>query len=302
MSVEKRLLQVYIHAKIIPFNNESKIIIISDCHRGGGNTADNFLPNQNVFYASLEYYYKKDFTYIEIGDGDELWENRDLCRIIDEHSDVFWLMSKFYGENRMHMVAGNHDIVKLKKKFSKKCLSEFYCENENCYMPLFPNIKIEEGIILEHSESQQRVFLTHGHQGDLFNDTLWPVNRFLVRYIWGPLQLIGIKAPTGPSKNYKKRDKTEKELINFANKKEEILICGHTHRPVFTNEGEGYYFNDGSCVHPRSITSIEIAGGNITLVKWSVKTKEDRTLYVAREILDGPAQIKNYAKINKDSV
>ena len=44
------------------------------------------------------------------------------------------------------------------------------------------------------------------------------------------------------------------------------------------------YFNDGSCVHPSSITGIEITDW-ITLVRWSTKQGRRYTLYVGREEL-----------------
>ena len=63
---------------------------------------------------------------------------------------------------------------------------------------------------------------------------------------------------------------------------------------MYPEENEPVYFNDGSGVHPRSITGIEIADGNITLVKWNVKTEADGTLFVCREILEGPRKISDY--------
>ena len=61
------------------------------------------------------------------------------------------------------------------------------------------------------------------------------------------------------------------------------------------------YFNDGSCIHPRCITAIEIEGGCISLVKWSVMTRKDRTMYVEREILEGPAKLEDYFESSKIS-
>jgi hypothetical protein len=55
-----------------------------------------------------------------------------------------------------------------------------------------------------------------------------------------------------------------------------------------------HYFNDGSCVHPRSITGIEIAAGTISLIKWQIDTKEDGTLQIVRELLEGPARLEDY--------
>lgn len=293
VSVAKRLQQAYEEAVTIPLHSESKFVIMSDCHRGQGNTGDNFLSNQNLFFGALEYYYENGFTYIELGDGDELWENRKMSSIIEAHSDAFWMMSRFYKENRLYMIYGNHDIVKGRKCFAKKHCNHYYCDSADCCLPLFPGIQLPESLILEDSE-KRRIFLVHGHQGSVLNDQLWPLARFLVRYLWRPLELIGFLAPTGAGRPNEKKERIEKELANFANSKQQIMIAGHTHRPVFPQPGEGYYFNDGSCVHPRCITAIEIENGQITLVKWLVTTKQDRSLFVNRQVLAGPANITDY--------
>lgn len=73
-----------------------------------------------------------------------------------------------------------------------------------------------------------------------------------------------------------------------------MVIAGHTHRPVLPTPGESLYVNDGSCVHPRCITAIEIDGGMITLVKWCTLTRADRSLYVGREVLAGPFRLRDY--------
>lgn len=63
----KRLSEVFESAEEIPFDDFSKIIIMSDCHRGDGSWADNFSKNKNIYYAALTYYYRNNFTYIELG-------------------------------------------------------------------------------------------------------------------------------------------------------------------------------------------------------------------------------------------
>ena len=73
-----------------------------------------------------------------------------------------------------------------------------------------------------------------------------------------------------------------------------MLIAGHTHRPAYPKPGTGLYFNDGSCVHPRSITGIEIENRKISLVKWSVSSDENLNLYVERRILEGPNCIDEF--------
>lgn len=92
-TVKRKLDQVYKHAPVITFGSDAKLVIMSDCHRGQGNAGDNFLANQAVCFGALEYYFHGGFTYIELGDGDELWENRRLKTIAEVHDDIFWILS-----------------------------------------------------------------------------------------------------------------------------------------------------------------------------------------------------------------
>ncbi|WFR58012.1 metallophosphoesterase [Anaerocolumna sp. AGMB13025] len=294
MSTQSRLNKVFKAAEQISFDDSSKIVLMSDCHRGDGNWGDNFLNNQNLFFGALDFYYRKDFTYIELGDGDELWENRKIDRIINIHSDAFWLMSKFYKEGRLYMLYGNHDQVKKEKDFAGNNLKSYYVESIKKRVALFPNIKIHEALVLNYNNSDNQIFLTHGHQADFLNYDLWKLSRFLVRYLWRPLELTGVRDPTSAAENYTKKEKVEKKLTEWTKKQKHMLIAGHTHRPMFPQPEESLYFNDGSCVHPRCITAIEIENGTITLVKWTVKTRKDRSLYVDKVILEGPVKLQDY--------
>lgn len=291
---DKRLAQAYEGAKVLPYNDSSKFVIMSDCHRGQGNAADNFLPNQNLFFGALEYYNDRGFTYIELGDGDELWENRSMKPIIEVHSDAFWMMKQFYDDGRFHMIYGNHDIVKSRQKYWAKHCTSYYCECEKKEVTLFPKLEVQESMILEHEEKKHQILLLHGHQGELLNDRLWPLARFLVRYVWRSLELVGVLDPTKAGNSHKMKDRIENRLDDFAQEHNQILIAGHTHRPYFSEPGTGHYFNDGSCVHPRCITCMEIENDKISLIKWAVCTRADRTLFVARIVLEGPEEISAY--------
>ncbi len=294
LTVSKRLSLVLKNAYTIPFDDNSRFIIMSDCHRGIGNWGDNFSGNQNIFFAALYYYYENGYTYIELGDGDELWENRHIEDIIDAHSDAFWLMSLFYKKDRLYMIYGNHDIIKKNPKYTQTKCKEFYCDSSNSYLALFPGIKIREGILLSNRYTSESIFLTHGHQADFLNDRLSRLSGIMVRYLWRPLELIGIKDPTSAAKNNQKKNSIERKLSEWSRKNKQFMICGHTHRPVFPKVGDTLYFNDGSCVHPRCITGIEIRNGTISLVKWATMTRPDSTLYVGKEILEGPVRLSDY--------
>lgn len=289
-----RLLEVYQEAPIIPYNSRSRFVIASDCHRGVGNWGDNFMPNQNLFFAALDYYYKRGFSYIELGDGDELWENRSMQQIIQIHSSSFWLLSRFFQTGRLYMMIGNHDKAKESSRFLQLSCSSYFCDSSRREEKLFPAMQVYEGLRLRHCGGGQEIFLAHGHQGDFINDKGWKIGRFLVRYVWRPLELLGINDPTSAAKNHKKKNRIERRLAEWADENGTLLISGHTHRPYFPQPGKGMYFNDGSCVHPRCITNLEIKNNKISLVKWSVMTGRDRNMFVGREVLEKGVDIGEY--------
>jgi UDP-2,3-diacylglucosamine pyrophosphatase LpxH len=293
MSVSSRLTEVFKASKEIAFNDSSKFIFFSDCHRGDNSWADTFARNQNLFSAALTHYYKEGFTYIEIGDGDELWGNRNFSVIRQAHSDVFCLMRKFYLDGRFYMLLGNHDIVKKNTKFVQNNLFRSYNSRIRNPQTLFDKIECLEGLILRYQNGENKLFVVHGHQGDLFNERLWRISRFLFRFFWRPLEIIGFNNITSPARNYKRRETVESEISNWSKSNHQVIIAGHTHRPMFPDAGQTQYFNDGCCIHPRCITGIEIRNGEILLIKWSVKTKVDGALYVERDVISGPRSIKS---------
>ena len=75
MFTSRSLTAVFESADEVPFDDSTKIIFFSDCHRGDNSWADDFAHNQNVYYHAMNAYYREDYSCIEIGDGDELWEN-----------------------------------------------------------------------------------------------------------------------------------------------------------------------------------------------------------------------------------
>lgn len=288
MSYQKRLDAAFEQVPVLPLGKHDKYVLFSDCHRGNGTHNDNFLKNEHLYLAALRHYNRLGYTYIELGDGDELWENRKMEQITEIHSEVFAQLSQFYRAHRLYMIYGNHDIVKKSAAFSqKKCC--------RCEKPIFPGITFYAGLILEYSDSGERLYLTHGHQASLLNSTLWPVSRFLVRYLWKPLEQIGFLDPTSAAKNYTTKQRTERRLADWAQKRGRTLITGHTHRPT-ADPDVSPYLNTGSCVHPYQITCIEIEQDAITLVKWYMDAPSSGSLYVERSCLNPQAgQYRNSA-------
>ncbi|MDF2987009.1 MAG: hypothetical protein K0R50_2519 [Eubacterium sp.] len=294
MSKLDKVTRVYNRSDIIPFDDSSNFVLMSDCHRGDGSRSDNFLNNKNIFYAALTQYYNKNYTYIELGDGDELWENKRLSDIIQVHKDVFGLLSKFHSDRRLYLMYGNHDMEKRNYKYVNKNIQRYFMQREQDDPTIFNSVKIHEGLILNHKESNDKILLIHGHQVDTMNGTFWRLSKFLVRYFWRPLETFGVNDPTSAAKNYKKKISIAKSLTKWVVKEKHMIIAGHNHRPSFPDVGQIPYFNDGSCIHPHAITAIEITNGTICLVKWSEKVKSDGTLYIARDILGGPNRLQDY--------
>ncbi len=297
MSSQDRLNKAYKEAKRISFTNSDKFILFSDCHRGDSSFADDFANNRNIYFHALQHYFKEGYSYIELGDGDELWENLFFKTIFEANKNVYLLLQKFFFTDRLHMIYGNHDMVYRNENIVKKKLSTYFEPKEGKDVPLFPNIKYHEAIVLENLETKQELFLTHGHQADFMNYVGWKINRFMVRVLWKPLQFWGIKDPTSPAKNYVELIKVERRIKKWiATNGNKITITGHTHRPRFPKPEENalHYFNDGSCVHPRSITGIEIVNGTIALIKWFIDTKEDGTLQIVKDYLEGPEKLEDY--------
>lgn len=259
----------------IYFDDNSKIILMSDCHRGNGTWSDDFFKNRNIFKAALNYYYNNNYIYIELGDGDELWENKDMKDIVDEYPDLFQLLIKFHKANRLYLIYGNHDRIKKKQFF-------------------FRDINSYEGLVLRHLYRKRNILLIHGHQTDFLNYRLWPINQFLVRYLWKNLELLGFQDPSSAAKNNRKGNIIDKRISFWSKTRKQVVIAGHTHRALFPNAHDSIYFNTGSCVFPSGITGVEIDKGMISLIKWSTQVKNDGILHIDKTVLQGSIKLVDY--------
>lgn len=290
----KKLDKLFKHSKKIKIDDNSKFVIMSDCHRGSGDNYDNFIKNQNIFNSALRHYYNHNFTYIELGDGDDMWEVSNYKDIVDEHLESFKEIKKFNDANRLIMIYGNHDMAKSNSSVLNKTFATYYNKSLKEEKELLKDLKVYESLVVNYYDRE--IFMIHGHQVSFLNSTLWRLSRFLVRHVWKKFEHIGIKDPTSAAKNYSATKKVEKKLQNWSIKNNKIVIAGHTHRPIFPQNGEGLYFNDGSCIHPNGITCLEIENGNITLVRWFFYTNDDDVLSIKRMVLAGSEPIENFFK------
>lgn len=294
MFTDKRLKAAYQHAKIEYFDENSKYIFFSDSHRGDDSASDEFTRNQNVLLRALEYYYSHGYRYVEAGDGDELWEYSDFKTIRLAHSDIFLAIKKFFDQDRFVLLYGNHNIYLKSKSYLKKNYYQYYDEFSQDTHELLDGVIPYEALVLKNKVTGQEILVVHGHQGDCMNDQLWFLSMLLMRYFWRFMHVVGFQNPTSPAKNLYKRTKIEIKYKRWIAKYHKMIICGHTHRPKFSEKTELPYFNTGCCIHTKGITGIEIAGGKIMLVNWRVKAESDGNLRIEREITRGPVPIEEY--------
>jgi predicted phosphodiesterase len=273
----RRLTEVYEIAQSVPFDDASRIVFLSDCHRGDKSRADGFARNEELFLHALTHYYDDGFTYVEVGDGDDLWKNRRFSDIRHAHKRIFDLLHRFQQQGRLYLIVGNHETLGGRHNWAEK-----------------DGITVHEGLILQHSRTGRRIFAVHGHQADFLSDRFHRMNGFLMRNVWRQFQLVDFWGGTASRGGNAHRDKAIRQRITgWIQDRRQIVICAHTHCPTFAAPGEPPYFNTGSCVVPDIITGLEIRSGEILPVKWSTHSQPngDGTPRFERTLLAFPRKL-----------
>lgn len=271
---------------------QDKFIIFSDQHKGNRDSADDFAGNEFNYIKALEYYHEQHFSFINMGDSEELWKYK-AEQVLPKNKKAFAAEAAFQPGN-YYKTFGNHDLAWKNKWDAERMLKNYFSLPLNIY----------EGIILKATVQDHilHIFCTHGHQGDKMSDNN-SFSTWIVAHIWAPIQrYLRINVNT-PSKDDLLRNKHNKLMHQWSShRKNVLLITGHTHNPVFasgkysnhpsnTIEREGNeklrptYFNTGCCCYSDGdITGIEIAGGLICLIKWSDEngTSKRKVLEVIR--------------------
>lgn len=276
-------------------DSNSKYVFISDCHRGIGDYRDMYSLSEGVFLHALNYYNVNEYTYVEVGDSDELWGNDNIIEIMDAHPKTFNLLKEFYDQQRLIMVYGNHDYVKKNAKFIKGSNRKDIQD----IIEMYSQLDFYEGIILELENHQENFLVVHGHQLDVFNNKFMGISAWAVRHIWSNLEKKGYVEPGATDIDKIRHKRAGKNLARWCAKQRQPLICGHTHRPAFSYKGNIPYYNSGCCVHPGIVTAIEITGGTIALVKWQ-KILHRGLLQVEKFILEGPISFQDLFKEDEE--
>ncbi len=287
-----------------------KFIIFSDQHKGGGDLADDFVNAESNYIAALQHYYQNGFTFINLGDCEELWESTPKV-VMERNRASLAEEVRFLQADKYFRVFGNHDLE-----------WKYAIQQVQYLKPVFGGtLKVYEGIVLQclYTERPYSIFLTHGHQGDKRSDGNG-FSKWVVAAIWTPIQRFLEINLNSVSDSFGLVDKHNIIMHDWsATQNNMLLISGHTHKPVFasldhidrlnkqlekakaqndaaavqsleaelakrTAEYAGKtdlktnsypsYFNTGCCCFSDGdITGLEIENGFIRLIKWENKDK-----------------------------
>jgi UDP-2,3-diacylglucosamine pyrophosphatase LpxH len=287
---------------------DMRMILLSDLHKGQRDGADDFQQCEKAYLAALVYYWQQGFELLLLGDVEELWENWPEP-VLRAYEAVLTQEREFAAAAqpaRYQRFVGNHDDLWYDARQVEQHLAPWLAGQ-----PVIEALRI---LVHDQGEPLGELFLVHGHQGTLDSDRFGRLSALVVRYVWRPLQrLLNIKTST-PSNDFKLRQLHETAMYTYAaGRPGLVLVAGHTHHPVWeglslvqavqeqqrrgvqppidpawleeqrrgavTLAGETpCYFNTGCCSYAdRSITGIEIADGEIRLVRWEVFAQPVRT-------------------------
>ena len=303
----------------IDFKLESgKFIILSDQHKGAKDLADDFRNTETNYLNTLQFYFDHDFTFINLGDCEELWESTPSV-VVDKNRLTLQKEAQFHASDRYFRIYGNHDLE-----------WSLDLQRLTFLRPIFgPNISVNQGLLLNtiYNDKKYSIFLAHGHQGDQRSDGNW-LSKLFVNFIWTPIQRFLQIQLDRVSDSFELVDKHNILMYEWsATQKDLLFISGHTHKPVFASldhidrltrqlemarlqedqalvmtiekeivkrqkEYEGKrliktmakptYFNSGCCCYSDGdLTGIEIENGFIRLVKW--KAGDEKSIRVVLE-------------------
>lgn len=210
--------------------NQDKLIIFSDHHRGTRTRADDFRYGEQAYNAALAYYNFLAYTLVLLGDVEELWEDRPKS-VLEAYPHTYELERAFHRARRYIRIWGNHDDEWQFEDMVQRVLQPVY---GNPKLHVFESRRVE---VVDGEEFLGTIFLTHGHQGTTLSDRWTGLSRFLVRFLYRPLQRITNYTQNMPSKDWSLRDSHNVAMYEWARSKSKlVLICGHTHRPIFGNK------------------------------------------------------------------
>ncbi len=203
-----------------------RMVVFSDHHRGDRTGADDFAPCEDTYLGALGHYFGEGYKLVLLGDVEELWEATPKAAVAC-YEEPLMAERRFADAGRYIRVWGNHDDAWSFPDQVRAYLREWIGEYQ-----------VQEAVavsVTDGGEEIGRIFLAHGHQGTWDSDRAAAFSRFVVRWIWRPVQrFFRISLEKTPSRDFSLRFKHEVAMHEWAQEQERLLlVTGHTHHPVF---------------------------------------------------------------------
>jgi predicted phosphodiesterase len=300
------------------------IIILSDQHRGSRDGSDDFAVCEKSYLAALEYYDRERFYFINLGDCEELWENT-MFGISKHNTSVYDAENRFIQRNAYCKVFGNHDLfwdndplssfwlkkiygkaimiftgVLIRLNFTKTSFMDIFCthghqgdkqSDGNVFSKWFvsyiwgplqnflqintnspsanDNLKTLHNMYMyDWSAAQDRTLLITGHTHQPVFNSLTHLERLYQR-----LEQARSRGEVEEMKKIEDEIPRRRREYDFVNHSLETM------KPT--------YFNSGCCCFDDgTITGIEIDGGYIRLIKWSLIDGQPERILAEEESLE----------------
>ncbi|MBS1948435.1 MAG: metallophosphoesterase [Bacteroidetes bacterium] len=288
--------------------NQDKIIILSDQHKGTRDGADDFKSSEINYLAALEHYYDSGYQFVNLGDCEELWKNAPQ-KVMACNQACFAAEKKFENKNRYYRVYGNHDLEWKYKLQQDIFLKPVFGSKLKIYEGiLFKTSYNNEAYYIFMAHGHQGDQRSDGNPLSAWIvANIWtPIQRYLqisintpatsfaltdkhniIMHDWSSAQnnLIFISGhthkPVFASLDHIDRLTKQLQQAQKNNNQSEIDSIQHElekrkkeyegKQEVITNV-KPCYFNTGCCCfNDGDITGIEIADGNIRLIKWRLE-------------------------------
>lgn len=213
----ERMKDHFDRAKQVAFApDRDRIIILSDAHKWDRGETDFFKDVEPAYLQALDHYYRNGFTLILLGDIEE--GAADLFRhVIAKYPDTFAREKRFLPD-RYFRVYGNHDHDWKKEEARAKLEAVM-----GGPIPVYPALCLGE-----------RIFVVHGHEGDLFSDELHDISKIVLRLFKRFAEKMTGKKPS-TAENSKRRCRRACLLYEWGRANRKIVIAGHTHLAYFAS-------------------------------------------------------------------
>jgi UDP-2,3-diacylglucosamine pyrophosphatase LpxH len=103
----------------------AKYVLFSDHHKGKRDGADDFVRSEKAYHAALGYYQATGYTLFVLGDVEELWECR-AKDVIPVYRQTLELEATFHQKQRYVRFFGNHDDQWEKQSSFEKHLGSLF--------------------------------------------------------------------------------------------------------------------------------------------------------------------------------